>query len=126
MVFQNVTMDLTALNNITSPTINISGSSSFSNIVSVANSTTNDLIIFASMFIILVIIYFALSDKSPIQDFGYDDLRALCIALSVSLIIGLEIIEVGWSTNFFAIGMFSSLWLINLIAIMIYENRDDL
>ena len=117
-------MNLSALQDITPPNISISGSNIFSNIVSEANSITNDYLIFGVMMVILIVVYMILSDKTPLQEFGYDDFRALNLALSSCVLIGLNMISVGWSTNFFAVGMFSSLWMVTLIGILIYENKE--
>lgn len=123
MAFTTIPMNLTAMQEITPPNISLTGSNVFSTIISDANSYTNDLLIFGSMFIILVLVYIVLSDKTPLQDFGYGDIRALNIALAVSVIIGLNIVMVGWSENFFAVGMFISFWLVTYIGITIYENK---
>lgn len=117
-------MNLSALQEITPPNISISGSGVFSNIISGANSITNDYLIFGTMIIILIVVYMILSDKTPLQEFGYDDFRALNLALSSCVLIGLTIVSVGWSGNFFAIGMFTSLWLVSFIGILIYENKE--
>lgn len=124
MAFGTIEMNLTALNNISSPNINITNSNVFSEIISTSNTYASDFLIFASMIIIFIIMYLTLSDKTPFQDFGYDDMRALNIALSTSSLIGLTIISVGWSSNFFAVGMFTTLWVVSLFAIYIYENEE--
>lgn len=123
MAFQNISMNLTALQSITPPNISISGTGVFSNIVSSANAVTGDYIIFATLFIILIVMYLTLSDKTPLQEFGYDDMRALNIAFNSSTLIGMTTVSVGWSNNFFAIGMFTTLWLVSLIVILIYDSK---
>lgn len=123
MVFQNITLNLTALESINP--INITPSeTTLSQVISVANSSVNDYIIFATMFIILIVIYLTLSDKTPYQDFGYDDIRALSITLNICVLMGLTIVSVGWSDNFKAIGIATILWLLSLITIYIIENRE--
>lgn len=116
-------MNLTALQDIEPYNLS-SVDSSLSSIVGVANSATNDYLIFAPMFIIFVIMYLVLTDKTPLQDFGYDDLRGLNIAFSSSSLIGLNMVSFGWSNNFFAVGMFVTLWLLTFIGISIYENQE--
>lgn len=124
MAFENLTMNMTALQDITPLNIDLSGSNVFNQIVSGANFQTGDYLILASLLIILFVLYWTLSDKTQLGDFMYDDFRAINIALSVSSLIGLTLVSVGWSGNFVAVGMFIVLYLLSWIGILIYENRE--
>lgn len=124
MAFENLTMNMTALQDITPLNIDLSGSNVFNQIVSGANFQTGDYLILASLIIILFVLYWTLSDKTQLGDFMYDDFRAINIALSVSSLIGLTLVSVGWSGNFVAVGMFIVLYLLSWIGILIYENRE--
>jgi len=124
MGMENITMNLDALQNITPLDLNVSSTSTFTEIVNQANFYANDYIILASMFLIFFISYFMLSDKTPFGEFGYDDLRGVNIAAAISTNIGLTIVSVGWSSNFVSVGMFIIIYLLTWIAITIYENRE--
>jgi len=126
MVISNITMNLSALDSIASPNITLAPSGGFGlgGLIDIANSSSDNLLIFGSLFIILVIMYVILTDRSPFGDFGFDDLRGLNVALSSCTLIGLTLVSVGWSSNFFAVGMFGTAWLVSYILVLIYTNRE--
>lgn len=117
-------MNLTALQDVTAPVLNLSNANIFTSIIDSANSYTNNYLILASMLIIMITTYFLLSDMTPLGDFLYDDMRAFNIATTISALIGLTVISVGWSGNFVNVGMFVVIQLITFIIILIYENRE--
>lgn len=123
MVFQNISLNLSAFNNLEPLNISVNASG-LNDVVSVANSNSSNSIIFFSLLSFFIIIYVALSDKTPLQDFGYGDLRALNIALAVCVLMGLTIVSVGWSPNFKAVGIFITAWLLSFIIILIVENKE--
>ena len=124
MVLTNVTMNLTALQNIEPLNISISGSNSLFSIINSANTSVNDYIILFTMGMMLLILYWVLSDKTTEGDFVYDDFRALNIALSIASMFGLTMVEIGWSKNFYFVGIFIFAWLFSYIAILIYGNKE--
>ena len=123
MAFQNISLNLTALESITPLNISVN-ETSLGGIINVANVSTGNNIIFASLFGILIIVYVALSDKTPLQSFGYDDIRAVNLSLSVCVLIGLTMVSVGWSPNFRAVGMFISMWVLSFVIIYLVENKE--
>lgn len=126
MTFSEIEMNLTELQNITSPSINISTNASavFGQIIDSANSTTNNLLGILVMIAILIVLYITLADKTQSTDFGYSDARALCIALGISLMIGLTEITAGITNNYISIGTFAVLFMMNYIWILAYENKE--
>lgn len=89
MAFQNITLNLTALADI--KPINISvNETTLSEVINVANTSSNNFIIYATLFAILLVVYITLSDKTPLQDFGYGDVRAINLSLAVCVLIGLR------------------------------------
>ena len=93
-------------------------------ITSTANSGTNHLIAYLILFGLLAILYWVFSDKTPLGDFMYDDARALVISLGICAIVGITMLEVGFLTNFKAVAMFGILFMLNVIFIEIYENKE--
>lgn len=124
MSFENITMNLSALNDITAPNLSVSNDLSWIDVVLGAEASSDGYLIFGSMFVFLIIIYYLLSDKSPIGDFGFDDIRALNIALSICTLFASTIVSVGWSKSFFSIGMFGTGWFVTFVIILIYTNRE--
>lgn len=124
MVFNNLTMNLEALQNISAPNLSLSNVVSFDNLVVEVNSLTNNYVIFASLFIIGIIMYWVLTDTGVWQDFGYDYIRGLNISLGTCVIIGLNLVEQGWSPNFYAVGVFGTLWFLSYIGVLVVENQE--
>lgn len=124
MAVETIPMNLSALSDITPLNITVGGEEVFNEVIATTNSSTDGLWIFAPLFILFIINYLVLTDKSPLGDFGYGDLRGLNLAFAICFIIGLKIVEVGWSTNFFAVGMFGTSWVTTFIGILIYENQE--
>ncbi len=123
MAFQNISLNLTALESINPLNLSVN-ETSLSEVVNIANASTNNLIILGTLFAILIIIYVALSDKTPLQNFGYGDIRAINLGLAVCVLMGITIVGVGWSPNFKAVGMFITMWVISFILIYIIESRE--
>lgn len=126
MTYTDIAMNLTALNNITAPVINISTDASqvFGQLIDVANTSTNNLLGMFVMLSVFIIVYLTLSDKSPLGDFGYGDARALCIGFGIALLIGLTELASGITNNYLSIGTFTMLFMINVIFILAYENKE--
>lgn len=124
MAITNITMNLSALNNLSSPNISIPTSNIFDSVFSSANSNTGGYLIFASLFIIMGVVFYILSNKDSSGDFAYSDVRALNLGFGICTLIGLKLVEIGWSNNFFAVGMFGTLWVTSFFIILIYENRE--
>jgi len=124
MVFETLPMNISGLSSLTPPNISISGSNIFGQIISDVNTLTNDYLIFASLFIICIILYLALTDSTPYQDFGYDYIRGLNISFASCSIIGLVLVEQGWSGNFYAVGVFVTLWFLSTIGVYVVENQE--
>lgn len=123
MVFQNVTMNLNALSNITP--FNSSGYANINldTIVDSANSYTNDLWVFGALSVFFIISYVALTDKTGFTNFGFDDMRGLFVSFAICIIMAVQLIEIGWSVNFYSVGFFSSAYLVNGILIIVYESK---
>lgn len=126
MAVTEIPMNLTRLENLTVPNINFSSNPNLiiQNIIIQSNEMTNGLIGFFSMFILSIVLFFSLADKSAIGDFGYSDARALSISLGISVLIGLTMISTGFIQNYLSIGTFTILYLLSLILIIIYENKE--
>lgn len=126
MVYTEIAMNLSVLQNITAPVINISSDASliFGQMIDTANASTNNLLGIFVMVALFVIVYLSLSDKSPLGDFGYSDARALCIAFGIALLIGLTEIATGLTNNYLSIGTFTILFMLSTIFILTYENKE--
>jgi hypothetical protein len=126
MTYTDIVMNLTELQNITAPSINISSNASaiFGQMIDVANTNSHNLLGLFVMISILFIVYIALSDKSQNADFGYSDARAFAVSLGVALLIGLTEITAGITNNYLSIGTVTMLFLGSTIFIISYENKE--
>jgi len=126
MPVTNITMNLTALQGVTPPSLNVSTNASavFGEIIQKANFYTNDYLILAVLVLVSVISYIVLSDRTQNGDFLYSDARALSLSFGIASIIGVTIIENGLSPNFVAVGLFTALFLVTYIFIITYENKE--
>lgn len=123
MAFQNISLNLSALENIEPINITVT-ETNLLELINIANTSTNNLLIFGTLFSILLIVYISLSDKTPLTNFGYSDIRALNLSLAVCTLIGLTMVSIGWSPNFKAVGMFITMWVLSSIIIYIIENKE--
>ncbi len=126
MSIAEIPMNLTGLTNITSPSLSVvtNPENIFQQIVNNANTYTSQWLGFFMLLSISFILYWSLSDRSPFGDFKYDDMRALSISLGIASIIGVKAIELGLIMNFVTVAQFTYLFLISLIFIFTYENKE--
>ena len=126
MSIAEIPMNLTGLTNITSPSLSVvtNPENIFQQIVNNANTYTSHWLGFFMLLSISFILYWSLSDRSPFGDFKYDDMRALSISLGIASIIGVKGIELGLIMNFVTVAQFTYLFLISLIFIFTYENKE--
>jgi hypothetical protein len=114
-------MNLSKLDNLTAPVINVTGN--MASIVSSANQYTNDTLGFISLFLLTIILYLTLSDKTPFGDFGYSDIRALSISFGISCIIGLKQLETSFLNNFMPVAMMGVLFMATMILLLFIEKK---
>lgn len=126
MSLAEIPMNLTGLTNITQPTFSVVSNPEniFEQIVISANTYTSHWLGFFMLLTISFILYWVLSDRTPFGEFKYDDMRALSVTLGVVSMIGIKAIELNLIMNFISVAQFTYLFLISLIFIFTYENRE--
>lgn len=67
---------------------------------------------------LFVFLYYILSDKSQIGQFGYSTLRALGISSGIVGIIGMFMLNVGWFTQVYPIVFFITIFMIAFIFVV--------
>lgn len=125
MMVANIGLDLASLNNIRNLTIDVPSTASelLTQIPATANSITGDNLAYGIFVGLFIILYFALADKSPLQDFGYDDMRALTVTLGLCAIMLTNLMEINFITEFKALAMATILYLITFSIILFYEGK---
>ncbi len=119
-------LNLSKLSNVTSFSANLSTDPNqvMNNVISQANTGTSGYMGFFIMLLITLVVYLTLSDKSPLGDFGFTDLRALVISLAIATIFGLVEIELGFIQNYKSVCQFAFSFMLVAIMLMIQENKE--
>jgi len=125
MAITKVGLNISALNNISSPVISFPTTASgfMTNLPIVANSITNGklgYILFGGLYILL---YLILSDKTPFREFGYSDLRSLTIASGIVPLFALTMIEIGYINNYKIVIMSTIVFMIGNIFLKLIESK---
>lgn len=75
--------------------------------------------------VILVIVglyyYWFLTDKSPSSTLRYSNIRALMMSLGVMLILGLNLVQIGFMTDFISLSVMSTFFILLLLMIIVYN-----
>jgi hypothetical protein len=118
-------LDLNYLNNIPDLTINLSNTSKqiFTDVPEISNTITNHWLGYFILLALFIVMYWDLSDKTPLQNFGYSDVRGASISFSISSLIGVTLIEIGYITEFKAVAFVVTMSLIGALFIEFYENK---
>ena len=119
-------INFSALNNITSPTIDIP--TSFQGLISdvpvIANELTGGKLgVFITMMTFLIS-YLLLSDKTPFGDYGYSDIRGMTLATGIASMFGIIGLMTNYTTNFKIVGFFVGMHILFQIVLLIIENKE--
>jgi len=125
MALTEIPINLTAFTTTEPPTnITTDPLELLNEIISVPNELVGGLLAFGILITLFVIMYYALSDKTPSGDFLYSDLRAMGIAFSIVSIVGSVLVQVGFIQNFVAVAFMSMAFLVTNISILTIDNKE--
>ena len=126
MTIEKIGINFTAMANSEplNVTITEEGKSLINEIPRIANEVTGGYLAYFILFALAIITYFALSDKGQFGDYGYSDARALGISFAISSIVGITEMEINFITNFKAVAMFILLFMLMVLYILFYENKE--
>lgn len=119
-------LDLSALADIQPPNISIQDTAIglLNELPRNANEITNGWFAYLILFTIFVLTYWYLSDKNPLADFKYSDIRALTLSFGITSSIGITLVTIGFIESWMAVVFcILSFMLTNIILIMI-ENKE--
>lgn len=125
MTLDRVGLDLNALQNISAPVIDINQTASaiLNELPYKAQEITGGYFAYIILFGILILTYWYLSDKNPLGDFRYSDLRALTLSLGIVSSIGLVQISANLIQNWMIVAfMLLGFTLMNVVLLWI-DNR---
>jgi hypothetical protein len=122
---EKIGVNLQALSEMSAPVINITTNAKdiLTELPRVANESTNGLFGYVILFTIFILTYWYLSDKSPLGEFRYSDIRALTIAFAISASIGITQISIGFLYSWVAVVFFILAYLVSFILLLTIENR---
>lgn len=126
MALTKLGLNISAVADIPQFELNISNSSSeiLAQLPSNANSITGDIFTFAVMMGMFIAITWILSDNSPFANFRYSEARSISISLAITSNTGILFLMIGWFSSLSAIGFYQVLYILSLIFIALYENRE--
>ena len=122
---QQVGVDLEALAGLEAPIINITTNARdiLMELPRHANESTGGLFGYIVLFTIFIVTYWYLSDKSPLGEFRYSDVRALTISFGISASIGLTQVSIGFITSWVAVVFFLLSFMTSFLILLAIENR---
>lgn len=125
-MIDQIGLNLSALGTIQPPTISINQTATaiLNEFPANANAITGGFFPYLILGAIFIITYWYLSDKTPLGDFKYSDLRALTLSFAITSSVGITQITIGFIESWVAVVFFLlSFLLCNVILIMI-ENKE--
>lgn len=93
-------------------------------IIQNANTSVSHHFTFIIMIVWFVILYWALSDKSPFGEFKFSDPRGLNISLGAVTVLGISFIEAGFFSSFRIVALFLVLFILSYIYTTIFEHKE--
>ena len=120
-----VGLDLNALSNISAPVLDINQTANaiLTQLPITANNSPGGYFAYIILATIFMVTYWYISDKSPLGDFRYSDIRALNISFGLTASIGLTLLSTGFIFSWVAV-VFSLLsFLVTNIFLMFIENK---
>jgi hypothetical protein len=125
MTFQLIGVDLDSLQNITAPNIQINETASaiLEQLPRTANEVTGGYFGYIILGAIFVLTYWLLSDKSPLGDFRYTDLRALTLSFGISASVGLQLISIGFIESWLAVVFMLLSFMFTTTLLIMIENK---
>ena len=115
----------TALSNIPAPTITINQTASgiLNQIPDFANSITLGYLPHISLFGLLILLWWILSEDSPVAPFKYSPIRAFSIATGLVAVMGLVMLQINYIQSFRIVAMMVIMFIISNILLARQENR---
>jgi len=122
---EKIGINLDGIKNLSAPTFDLptSGVDIINQIPITANEIGGAFLAYAILFGLFVINYWLLSDKSPLSEFRFSDIRAINISFTISSIVGLSLISIGYIQSWRAVVFMLLAYLLSLILLITIENK---
>ena len=125
MTFQKIGIDLESLKDISAPNIQINETAStlLEQLPRTANEITGGYFAYIILGAIFIITYWLLSDKSPLGEYRYTDLRALSLSFGITASVGLQVISIGFIESWIAVVFMLLSFLFTTTLLIMIENK---
>ena len=71
-----------------------------------------------------VLMYWILSDKSPFGEFKYSDIRAMFLASSITSVMGVVMLDIGFLNNYKSLAFYVIVTFIMYVMVLKMENKE--
>lgn len=125
-MIDKVGLNLTALGDITAPNISINQTATtiLQELPTNATALTGGFFPYLVLSAIFIITYWYLSDKTPLGDFKYSDLRALTLSFGITASVGITQITIGFIESWMAVVFFLLAFLLSNVILIMIENKE--
>lgn len=125
-MIDKVGLNLTALSDIQAPDISINQTATaiLNEFPANANAITGGYFPYLILGAIFIITYWYLSDKTPLGDFKYSDLRALTLSFGITASVGITQITIGFIESWMAVVFFLLSFLLSNVILIMIENKE--
>lgn len=125
-MIDKVGLDLNALTTMTPPNISINQTATaiLQEFPANANAITGGFFPYLVLGAIFIITYWYLSDKTPLGDFKYSDIRALTLSLGITASVGITQITIGFIESWMAVVFFLLAFLLSNVILIMIENKE--
>jgi hypothetical protein len=125
MTIDRIGLNLSALSDISAPNISINQTATgiLNQLPVTANDSTGGFFAYIVLATIFIITYWYISDKSPLGDFRYSDIRALNLSLGITASIGLTLVTIGFIYSWMAVVLTFFAFLLSNVFLVFIDNR---
>jgi len=125
MSIDRIGLDLTAIGNMSAPVININQTASgiLNQLPITANEITGGYFAYLILGSIFILTWWYLSDKSPLGEFKYSDVRALNLALGITASIGITQIMANFIQSWMVVVFVLLSFMLSNILLIYIENK---
>jgi hypothetical protein len=121
MAIEKIGFNVTNINNISPPNISFpsTGKGILESIPTVANNLAGGFLGHILLGGLFILVYLILSDKSPLGEFRYSDLRAFTMTSGMVSLLGITLLEISFISNLYIVGISTTLFIIGNIILLI-------
>ena len=119
-------LNFTQLTNLTLPDLSINSTLTelLPQMYENANTGTNHWITIIILIALSTVFYVMLSDRTPLTNFGYNNLRAMGLSFGIASMIGVYGVMLGIYSNYRSVAIFMILYMLIYVYYLFVENKE--